>query len=303
MSTEAMTIIEDADATLGRMARQNDVAMSTALQAMSMMIDRRISTARQFPRSVARFKREAEALLCEDIETAKSAEYAKPVGGGYVRGPSVRLAEIALLCWGNVEVEMSEPTVTDKSVSVKASAYDLERNTRQEAIVTTSILNKHGQRYPQHMIETTAMATAAKARRNAIQLVIPRAYINDLLRVAKAVAEKHSPSLEDTRAKLVETFARNWKITPEQICEALNIQGIDDIRQDELDMLRGIFTSIKDEGASPSDFFKVAATSKAQQVKAKLENRKPKEEAKEKPAESSGALPGMESTNTDAIKQ
>lgn len=300
---ESMTIAEDGDATLGRMARQNDVSMSTAMQTIAMLIDRRISTARQFPRSVARFKREAEALLCEDIETAKSAEYAKPVGGGYVRGPSVRLAEIALLCWGNVEVEMSEPVVTDKSVSVKASAYDLEKNIRQESVVTTSILNKNGQRYPQHMIETTAMATAAKARRNAIQSVIPRAYINDLLRVAKAVAEKNAPSLEEVRAKLVETFARNFKVTPEQICEALSIQGIEDIRQDELDMLRGIYTSIKDEGANPADFFKAPAESKAEAVRQKLAGRKPKEEAKDKSAENSGALPGMASENTDAIKQ
>jgi hypothetical protein len=101
MST-AITTVDDVEYQQpGLSLQRHDATTSTAIQLMAAMVDKRITTARQFPRSVSRFKKEASDLLKEDVETARSAEYAKPVGGGTVKGPSVRLAEVALLCWGN----------------------------------------------------------------------------------------------------------------------------------------------------------------------------------------------------------
>lgn len=271
--TGAMTISDDEESTLGRMTRQNDAAVGTAIQLMAVMIDKRISTARQFPRSVARFKDEAADLLKNDVETARSAEYAKPVGGGTVKGPSVRLAEIALLCWGNAEIEMHEPIVTDKSVSVKASAYDLEKNIRQESVVTTSILKKDGSRFPQHMIETASMATASKARRNAIQAIIPRAYINDLLEVAKKVAAGSEKPLEQRRIDALDYFARTHKVQPERVFAMLAVNGIDDITSEHLDDLRAVMTSIKEGTATVDEFFAAADSSKTDELKKKLAER------------------------------
>jgi len=227
---------------------------SHAVALAAAVLDKRIITARQFPRSIARFKNEAIALLSEDIETARSAEYSKPVGGGSVRGPSVRLTEIACLCWTNVEVEIQEPMISERSVTVQAFAWDLERNIRMPGIATTSILKADGSRYAPHMVETAVVATAAKARRNAILAVIPRAYVNDLLEAAKAVANKHQKPLEQVRVEMLEFFARTYKVDSEQVFTYLAVKGVADINQEHIEELRAVVAALK-EGESPEDYF------------------------------------------------
>ena len=274
--SNALTVIDDEAGMLGAMTQQNQATISTAIQIAAAMTDKRISTARAFPRSVARFKKEASQLLREDVETARQAEYAKPVGGGTVKGPSVRLAEIAAMCWGNLEVTAEEPIVGDKSVSVKAAAWDLERNYRQESIVTTAIVGKNGQRYPGHLIETAGLATQSKAKRNAIMAVIPRAYIQDLLEVARQVARGNEKPLEQRRADMVGYFARTHKVTAEQIVAMLGIAGIDDMNEDQLYELHTVATSLKEGHAKPEEFFETKAESKVEAIKAKVNERKTK---------------------------
>ena len=247
---------------------------SQAVALAAAVLDRRIMTAKQFPRSVSGFLGEAKQMLSIDIETARSAEYAKPVGGGSVRGPSVRLAEIACLCWGNVEVDIQEPIVGESSVTVQAFAWDLERNIRVPGIATASILNREGVRYPQHLIETTVIATASKARRNAILSVIPRAYINDLLEAARRVAEKHEKPIEQSRLEMLEHFARSYKITNEQVLEYLAVGGIEDITTEHIAELRAVFVAIR-EGESVEGFFG-KAKSKVDIAKERLAARKAK---------------------------
>ena len=255
------------------------VQQSQTVALAAAVLDKRILTAKQFPRSIARFKQQAKELLSEDIETAMSAEYSKPVGGGTVKGPSVRLAEIACLCWGNVEVSIDEPIVGDKSVTVQAYAWDLERNIRVPGISTMSIVNKTGSRYQQHMIETTIVACASKARRNAILAVIPRAYVNDLLEAAKVVASKNAPPLEVTRTKMLEHFARSFKVAAEQIFEYLGVSGADDITQSHIDELRTVVTALQ-EGELVTSFFG-EAKSKVELAKEAAAARKAKREKEE----------------------
>lgn len=247
-----------------------------AIQLAAAVLDKRIATARNFPRSIARFKSEATALLQSDLETARSAEYSKPVGGGSVRGPSVRLSELAAMCWTNIEVAIDEPIVGEKSVTVQAFAWDLERNIRMPGIASTSILNKEGGRYPQHLIETTIAATAAKARRNAVLAVIPKAYITDLLEAAKAVAKANQKPLEEQRKDMLDYFARSHKVDSAQVFAYLSVAGADDITPDHIDELRAVATAIQ-EGESAEGYFG-KAKSKAEQAKEKLAARKAKEQ-------------------------
>lgn len=275
-------ITEVQDAELRLVGHRQGPTASLAIQAMAAMIEKRVSTAKNFPRSIGRFKAEASDLLKNDVETARAAEYAKPVGGGTVKGPSVRLTEIAAMCWGNLECEIFEPVVGESSVSVKASAWDLERNYRQEAIASTPILKKDGGRYPQHMIDTIAAATASKAKRNAIIAIIPRSYINDLLGVARLVAAGNEKPLAVRRNDMIEFFARTYKVTEEQVCSALSVGGRDDIGEEELGTLRGIATGIKEGSSSLEEWFPAVKESPASKIKAKLEERKA---AAKKPAE------------------
>jgi hypothetical protein len=250
-------------------------AIATVNQAIALasaVLDKRIATARQWPRSVSRFKAEAIALLQEDIETARSAEYSKPVGNGRVTGPSIRLAEIACMCWGNMEIEYAEPIITETSVTVHAFALDLERNTKVPGMSSTSIVQKNGQRYAQHMIENAVMATASKARRNAIQAAIPRAYLNDLLEAAREVTNKHAKPLEQVRKEMLEYFARAHRVSAEQVFAYLNVSGVDDITPGHVDELRLVVTALGD--GEPIEAYFGAIKSKADIAKEKIAERR-----------------------------
>lgn len=271
----AVSVVEDHETRVsGFMPQTGQLTVSSQIQAMAVLMDKRIATARAFPRSITQFKREATSLLTEDVETARAAEYAKPVGGGTVTGPSVRLAEIAALCWGNLEVELADPVVGDKSVTVTAYAYDLEKNSRQPGIASTSILKKDGSRYPQHMVDTMVNATASKARRNAILAIIPRAFVNDLLATAKRVAEGSQEPFESRRRKTLDYFATALKVKPEQVFEFLGIQGEADLTEDHLSELRPVATAIKDGEAKAEEFFPTSGESKLDAVRAKVAERK-----------------------------
>lgn len=301
MSTD-MTLPEDTEGMIGgggmNPFARRDTTASMAIQAMSALVDKRIMTARAFPRSVSRFKKNAEGLIREDIETARSAEYAKPIGGGTVKGTSVRMAEVLLLCWPNLEVEVEEPVIGDKFVSCRASAWDLETNTRQTAVAMQSILDKHGNRYKPSVIETNALACASKARRNVILQAIPRAFVNDLMQVARSVRDKNAPPLEEQRESMIQYFARTYRVTLEQILAVLSVEGVDDIRVEQMEDLRAIAEGLKAGEGKVEDYFPAAASSKAEGVKEKLRNRA---EAAKKPngdAAKGGNLPGMDGAKT-----
>jgi hypothetical protein len=266
-------IVHDDNRAIAPMA---SAATSHAVALAGALLDKRIASAKQWPRSISQFKREATQLLHEDIETARSAEYAKPVGGGTVTGPSVRLAEIAAYCWKNIDVEISDPIISENSVTVQAFAWDMERNTRMPGIASMPILKSNGQRYPQHMIDTTTNATASKARRNAILAVIPRSFINDLLVIAKEVASKNRPPLEEVRAKLLQFFENSHRVSPQQVCEYLSVKGVDDIGYEHVDELRAVAQGIK-EGEPVEGYFgksktkaEIAAEAKAKRDAAKV---------------------------------
>jgi hypothetical protein len=176
------------------------------------------------------------------------------------------------MCWGNIEIEIAEPIVTETSVTVHAFALDLERNTKVPGISSTSIVQKNGQRYAQHMIENAIMATASKARRNAIQAAIPRAYINDLLEAARKVANANSKPLEQTRREMLEYFARTYRVADEQVFSYLGVSGIDDIGPTHVDELRLVATALKD--GEPIEAYFGAIKSKAELAKEKIAQRR-----------------------------
>lgn len=269
MSSELSTFVEYADGTAAITA-----TTAQAIALAGAVLDKKIATAKQWPRSVSAFKDEAISLLQSDIETARSAKYSKPVGAGTVTGPSVRLAEIAAYCWGNLEIKIDEPVISETSVTVTAHVWDLQRNASFAGIASTSIIDKTGKRYKQNMIDNVIMSTASKARRNAIHIAIPRAYINELLAAADEVALKHQKPLNVVRVEMLEFFKRTYRILEQQVFDYLKVQGVDDIEQKHIDELRAVVTAIKD-GEPVEDYFGTPKT-KSQLMQERLEQRQAK---------------------------
>src|SRR5690606_23861025 len=86
--------------------------------------------AKKFPRDpIEAMDRILQA--CTRPTLAEGALYSYSRGGSDVTGPSIRLAEVAAQCWGNVQFGIRELEQRNGESSVEAFAWDIETNTRQ----------------------------------------------------------------------------------------------------------------------------------------------------------------------------
>src|SRR5262245_11187920 len=152
---------------------------ATALESLNRSeIDIQIATARKYPRSLLKFKNDAEAMACLDEETASSCFYALKRAEKPIEGPSVRLAEIVASAWGNLRSGARIIAEDEKFVVAQGACHDLEKNVAFQVEVRRRITDKNGRRYSDDMITTTCNAACSIALRNAIFKAIPGAYVN-----------------------------------------------------------------------------------------------------------------------------
>jgi cyclophilin family peptidyl-prolyl cis-trans isomerase len=225
---------------------------TVALEAINRSeIDMQITTAKRYPRSVERFRKQALAMATVDEETAASMFYALPRSGKLLEGPSARLAEIVVVCWGNVRAGARVVEVGDNYVSAQGVFHDLENNVYVSQEVRRRITDSKGRRYNDDMIGVTGNAAASVAYRNVVFRGVPRTYVNAILREAKEVAVGKALSLEQRRAKLAEWFAKVGASEAELVkLAALHAaaprSGLADLTLDDITMLRGLATALKD---------------------------------------------------------
>jgi hypothetical protein len=212
-------------------------------------IDVQISTAKHWPRSVKQFRQQALELATLDEETAASCFYALPRGGKKIEGPSTRLAEIAVSCWGNVRVAARVVSVDDRTITAQGVCYDLEKNLCVSVDVQRRITDKHGRRYNDDMIAVTGMAACSIAYRNAVFRVIPFAFVKPIYEQAKLASIGKASTMQELRDKCMDFF-RKAGATDEQVLAAIGRVGMDDVTLDDLQTLRGYATAIKDGEAT-----------------------------------------------------
>lgn len=275
---------------------------STTGSIVGAEIDSQIATAKQFPRDALRFKRECEQMACVDQETAGTMFYAlkrKNQDGTYklIEGPSIRMAEIVAYCWQNIRTDKRIIAIDDKFVTAQATCMDLERNIATRGECKRRITNKNGYRYSDDMIQVTSQAAMAIALREAVFSVVPRAMFMDIFRKAKIASIGKAGEFQMTVQKMMEWFAKT-NGTQEMICEFLGIESTADISQDDIIILRGVVTRMKEEGISAKEALKVESTgtvapSGVDHVAeaAKKKEQEDKEKSKEKVAEASNAGP------------
>ena len=289
--SEIQNVPEDNESSLG--LGLATVTADSQLRLLQAVLDRKVMTAKAYPRDITKFKEKVTNLLKIDKKTAAAAEYAKPVGGKPVMGPSVRLAEIMLISWPNLEINVGMPEVSATNVVVQGFAWDLETNSTIPAMASTSIVGKNG-RFPNHVVENLILATAAKCRRNAILGAIPRAYTNEFLAIARKIAAGEEKPLNNRRGEMIEFFQKTYKVSAEQLFKFLDIPGSDDMTEEHLGDLRAIATTIKDGEAVVGDFFEVPDESegKTSAILNKYQSRKDERAAARQGAGSAGeALP------------
>jgi hypothetical protein len=223
-------------------------------------IDMQISTAKKYPRALSIVKRDMISFATLDVETAATCFYTVPRAGKNIQGPSVRLAEIAVSCYGNLRVQTRivdvVPNGNAPHVVVQAVCHDLERNVAVCVEKRRRITGRKSQegKIDEDAINLAANAGMAIAFRDAVYKVIPGALIKPVYENAKQVAIGDAKTLGDRRAKAIESFAK-MGVTSDRVLTMLGRGHIEEVQLTDLEVLIGLYTAIKDGQASIDDSF------------------------------------------------
>jgi len=220
---------------------------STAIIAQRSEHEMKVATAKKFPRSVKSFKNQTRELATLDETTAGECFYVLPRGNKTIEGPSVRMAEIVAASWSNLSYGARIVSVEDRWVTAEGICYDYERNISASMQVQRRITTSDGKRYNDDMIQVTGRAACSIALREAIFKVVPRAFWIDILEEAKAASVGKGMTMEKQREKCMD-FWKKAGSSEAKVLEFLGRKGVEDITLDDLVMLRGLATAMKDEG-------------------------------------------------------
>jgi hypothetical protein len=218
-------------------------------------IDMQIATAKQYPRpSLSVIKKKMMDFATLDEETAESCFYSLPREGKTIQGPSVRLAEITVACYGNLRVACRVLGNDGRILTSQAACHDLENNVLQSVEVQRRITNKKGQTYSDDMIVVAGNAANSIARRNAVFSTIPGVLWKPVYDQARLVAVGNASTLVTKRAKMVKRL-NGMEVTTDRILARLGRVAVDDITLEDLEILIGAGTAIKDSEMSVDEAF------------------------------------------------
>lgn len=231
-------------------------------------IETQITTAKRYPRDIAKFKDKLMTMANLDQETAESCYYALPRAGKPIDGPSVRLAEIAVCCYQNLIAEADVVGEDDRYVYALGWCRDLENNNAIRMKVRRRITYKDGTRYNDDMIAVTANAACAIALRNAIFKIIPGAYIKSVFDAVKKTAVGKANSFTARRDEVVKRLGR-FGVTPDRVLGVLGRRSVDEITFNDVAQLIGLGTAIKEGDTTVEEAFPVPFEDEAAEALAK----------------------------------
>jgi hypothetical protein len=217
-------------------------------------VEAQLDAAHKYRRSVKSFLSEATTLATLNRDVAESCIYSIPRDGKVIAGPSVRLAEICASAYGNLHIGARIVDIEEKEIVAQGVAWDLEKNLRVTVENRRRITSKSGRRYNDDMITTTGNAAASIALRNAIFRVVPRTYVNAIYAKVREVAVGDAKTLD---ARRTEVLVRLEKIgvPRDRVFAKLDKRAVDDIGLEDLEVLIGLGTAIKNGEAQIDDLF------------------------------------------------
>lgn len=230
------------------------VAVGTAGALAKAEIECLIEVAKRYPRQEGRAIQKATALACHSKETAEEQFYVLKRGDKRIEGPSIRMAEIFASCWGNVRYAARVVDIGREFITAQGVCIDLETNTAATQEVVRRITDKYGKRYGDDMIQVTANAACSLALRNAILRVVPRSYVDGVLREAKQMVLGKGVPIESLQQRALES-CQKYGITEERMCSAVDKTAKSQLTKDDLLALSGMIAAIRDGVATIEDTF------------------------------------------------
>ena len=217
-------------------------------------VSAQLDAAHRYPRSITRFLNEAMSMATISREVAESCIYSLPRGGKIITGPSVRLAEICASAYGNLQIAARVVDTEEREVVAQGAAWDMQKNLRATIEVRRRITKKNGSRYDDDMIVVTGNAAASIALRNAIFRAIPRAYVDSIYAKARTLAVGDAKSLATRRDELMARLEK-LGVPKERVLSRIGKSGMEDVGLDDIEVLIGLGTAIKNGDQSIDQAF------------------------------------------------
>jgi hypothetical protein len=213
---------------------------------------------------------------CKRPEFAARVEYAKPVAGSKIKGPSIRFAETALRLWGNIDSDISVVYDDAEFRRINIRVTDLETNstfskqinirktverkntTGRDGAVIGQRLNSKGETV--YIVQSTddelmnkENALISKALRNEGLRLIPSDIIDEALVIARETLSNRDAKDPHAAKKGVMDAFSSIGVKPLELEKYLK-HKLDIISTTELADLRAIYSAIKEGDASWIDY-------------------------------------------------
>lgn len=208
-------------------------------------LDQQITTARAFPRSITRFRKECLEMAGLNETVARECIYAVPRDGKMIEGPSARLAEIVASAWGNCRAGARVVEEGTDFITAQGVFQDMERNVSITYEIRRRITGKNGRRYSPDMISTTANAACSIALRNAVFKGVPKAFWSEAYGRARQIVAGDAETVAKRRGDIMDAI-KKMGLTQERILAAVNVEGIADLGADELVQLQGMANAVRE---------------------------------------------------------
>jgi hypothetical protein len=237
---------------------------------------------------------------------AERAEYAKPVGGQKIVGPSIRFVETAIQEYGNAIAETTVVYEDDDKRVLRITVNDFERNVgyHDEAVIEKTVerssptgevlgqrTNSQGKvtyrvRATEDDLANKQAAAVSKKIRNLGLRILPADLVDEAMEACRETRKaKIAQDPDAARKSIADAFAA-LGVSPEQIADYIG-GPIAQAGPADLDELRVIYVTLKDGEARWADVMEAKraergqvdepskkATEAAATVKAKLEDAK-----------------------------
>jgi len=204
---------------------------------------------------------------CKRKRFAEVAEYAKPVGGRKITGPSIRFVETALQEYGNVVPEVTVSYDDDEKRIVRVSVTDLERNvsyyedatvekfverrqTKGGDEVISSRTNSYGDlvyriRANEDDFANKQAAAVSKKLRNLGLRILPADIVDEAMDLCATTRRSEVEKDPDSERKKIADAFFALNVTPSHLSQYLGAP-VDQASPADMDALRVIYTTIKD---------------------------------------------------------
>jgi hypothetical protein len=231
-----------------------NIGSDSLAQLERASIDMQISTAKRYPRDFGKVKKSMLSLATLDSDTAATCFYKLSRSGQAIEGPSVRMAEIAVSCFGNIRAASRIIDNNGKVITAQGVCHDLENNTLISVEVKRRITDKNGKTYSEDMQVMTGNAACSIAFRNAVYKVVPLALIKPVYEEAKRCAVGDIKTLAERRTNALKFFA-NLGVNKEQVLAYLAKHSVESIDLSDVETLIGLSTAIKDGNTTVEEAF------------------------------------------------